>query len=132
MCKDAFIVCCNAAALTMYQLLIYHSSTQYTAPQVHFLAVLQCRSRRRPEIRPVQLTATQLQWTMKAASESIHTHFVHSISNSVVDHIDIVSIDALVFCNGKKFNIILWKSHYCNEGSRILILDKNGYQISTI
>ncbi len=45
--KGAFIVYCNVAALPIYQLLIYHSSTQHTAPQVHFLAVLQYRSRRR-------------------------------------------------------------------------------------
>ncbi len=30
----------------MYRLHIYHSSTQRTAPQVHFLAVPQCSSRR--------------------------------------------------------------------------------------
>ena len=29
--KGAFIVCCNAAALPMYRLLIYHSATQRTA-----------------------------------------------------------------------------------------------------
>ncbi len=45
--EGAFIVCCNAAALPMYRLLIYRSSTQRTAPQVHFLAVPQCSSRRR-------------------------------------------------------------------------------------
>ncbi len=45
--KGAFIVCCNTAALPMYQLLIYSSSTQHTTPQVHFLAVPQCSSRRR-------------------------------------------------------------------------------------
>ena len=33
-CKDAFIVCCNAAALPMYQLLIYCRSMQHTAPQI--------------------------------------------------------------------------------------------------
>ncbi len=42
--KRAFIVCCNTAALPRYRLLIYHSSTQRTASQVHFLAVLQCSS----------------------------------------------------------------------------------------
>ncbi len=45
--KGAFIICYNAAALQMYQLLIYLSSTQHTAPQVHFLAVPQCSSWRR-------------------------------------------------------------------------------------
>ena len=44
-CKGVFIVCCNAAALPMYRLHIYCSSTQRTAPQVHFLAVLQCSGR---------------------------------------------------------------------------------------
>ncbi len=47
--KGAFIVYCNAAALPMYILLIYRSSTQRTAPEVHFLAVTQfssqCRDR---------------------------------------------------------------------------------------
>ena len=33
--KGAFIVCCNAAALPVYRLLIYRSSTQRTAPQLH-------------------------------------------------------------------------------------------------
>ncbi len=39
--KGAFIVCCNAAALPMYRLLIYCSSTQHTAPQI---AVPHCSS----------------------------------------------------------------------------------------
>ncbi len=43
----AFIVYCNAAAVPMYRSHIYRSSTQSTALQVHFLAVLQCSSRRR-------------------------------------------------------------------------------------
>ncbi len=47
--KSVFIVNCNAAALLKYQLLIYHSSTQCPAHQVHFLAVpqwsSQCRHR---------------------------------------------------------------------------------------
>ncbi len=43
--KCTLIVCYNAAALLMYRLLIYRSSMQRTAPQVHFLAVLQCSSR---------------------------------------------------------------------------------------
>ncbi len=42
--KGVFIVCCNAAILLMYQLLIYCSSTQSTAPQAHFLEVVQCSS----------------------------------------------------------------------------------------
>ena len=41
-CQAAFILHCNAAVLPMYGLLIYRSSMQCTAPQVHFLAVLQC------------------------------------------------------------------------------------------
>ena len=45
--KAAFIVYCNAAALPMYRLLIYRSSTQCTAPQGYFLAVSQCSSQRR-------------------------------------------------------------------------------------
>ncbi len=45
--KGAFIVCCNVAALPIYRLHIYRSSTQRNAPQVHFLAVPQCSSRRR-------------------------------------------------------------------------------------
>ena len=66
--KGEFIVCCNAAAVPIYRLLIYRSSTQRTAPQVHFLAVPQ-RSivGAETEIRPLLLTATQLQWTMNAA-----------------------------------------------------------------
>ena len=35
---------------------------------------------------------------------SIHTHFVHSISNSMVDHFDIDSINALMFCTGLLFD----------------------------
>ena len=42
--KGMFIVCCNTAALAMPSLLIYCRSTQGTAPQVHFPAVLQCSS----------------------------------------------------------------------------------------
>ncbi len=45
--KDAFIICCNAAALHMYRLLIYCRSTQRTTPQVHFLSLPQGSSRRR-------------------------------------------------------------------------------------
>ncbi len=45
--KSVFIVCCNAGALPMHRLLIYRGSTQRTAPEVHFLAVAQCSSRRR-------------------------------------------------------------------------------------
>ncbi len=45
--QGAFIVYCNAAALPMYRLLVYRSSTQCTALQVHFLAVPQWRSRHR-------------------------------------------------------------------------------------
>ncbi len=30
----------------------------------------------------------------------IHSHFVHSISNSTVDHFEIDSINALIFCTG--------------------------------
>ncbi len=45
--KSAIIVYSNAPALPMYQLLIYRSSTQRTAPQVHLFAVPQCSSRRR-------------------------------------------------------------------------------------
>ncbi len=45
--KSAFIVHCNAAALPMYRLHIYRRSMQRTAPQVNFLAVRQCSSRRR-------------------------------------------------------------------------------------
>ncbi len=41
----AFIVCCNAVALTMYPLHIYHSSMQHTELKVHSLAVPQCSSR---------------------------------------------------------------------------------------
>ena len=44
---NPFIVYCNAAALPMYRLLIYRSSTQWTSPQLHFLAVPQCSSRHR-------------------------------------------------------------------------------------
>ena len=43
--KGAFIVYCNAAAVPMYRLLIYRSSTQRTASHVHFRAVPQCSSR---------------------------------------------------------------------------------------
>ncbi len=47
--KGAFIVCCNGTALPMYRLpvLIYRSSAQLTALEVHFLAVPQCSSRHR-------------------------------------------------------------------------------------
>ncbi len=45
--KGAFIVCCNAAALPIYRLLIYRSWTQRSEPGVHFFAVPQCKSRRR-------------------------------------------------------------------------------------
>ncbi len=47
LCKSVYIVCCNTTALPIHRLLIYHSSTQHSAPQVQFLAVLQCSSRRR-------------------------------------------------------------------------------------
>ncbi len=57
----------NAALpMSMYRLLIYHSSMQRTEPRVHFLAVPQLVGAE-AEIRPLQLTATQLQWTMNAA-----------------------------------------------------------------
>ena len=42
--KGTFIVCYNTAVLPMYWLLMYHSSMQQTALQVHFLAVPQCSS----------------------------------------------------------------------------------------
>ena len=47
MTKGAFIVYCNAAALSMYRLLIYRISTQPTVSQDHILAVPQCSSRRK-------------------------------------------------------------------------------------
>ena len=40
--KGAFTVCCNAAALPMYRLLIYRSSTQRTTPQVKINLILHC------------------------------------------------------------------------------------------
>ena len=46
-CQDAFIVYCNAAAVSMCRLLIYHISMHHTAHQVHFLAVPQCSSLQR-------------------------------------------------------------------------------------
>ncbi len=55
----------------MYRLLIYRSSMQRTAPQVHFDISLQYRNAAvgaETEIRPQQYTATQLQWTMNTAS----------------------------------------------------------------
>ncbi len=69
--KDAFIVYCNAAAVPMYRLLIYRRSTQCTAPQVKInLTLLQYRTAVvgvETAIRALQLTATQLWWTMNAA-----------------------------------------------------------------
>ncbi len=46
--KDAFILCCNAAALPKYRLLIYRSLTQCTAPHLKFtsLQYRECSSRR--------------------------------------------------------------------------------------
>ncbi len=37
---------------------------------------------------------------IKYSIGSIHSHFVHLISNSTVDHFDIDSINALIFCTG--------------------------------
>ena len=42
--EGSFVVYGNTAALPVYRLLIYHSSRQHTAPQGHFLAILQCNS----------------------------------------------------------------------------------------
>ncbi len=53
----------------MYRLCVYLSSTQRTAPQVHFLAVVGTEM----EIRPLQLTTTQLQWTMNMLLVSLQT-----------------------------------------------------------
>ncbi len=50
----------------MYRLLIYRSSSQRTALQIHFLAVPQCNSRCR-DGNTTTATATQLQWSMNAA-----------------------------------------------------------------
>ncbi len=69
--KDAFIVYCNAAALQMYRLFIYCSSTQRTAPQVKInLTLLQYCSvvvGADTAIWALQLTTMQLQWTVNAA-----------------------------------------------------------------
>ncbi len=64
--NDAFIVYCNAAALPMYWLFIYCSSTQHTAAQVKIsLTLLQYRTVvvcAEMAIQPLQLDATRLQW----------------------------------------------------------------------
>ncbi len=68
--KGAFIVYCNAAAVPMYRLLVYRSSThQRTAAKLK-LTLLQYRNAvvgAETAFRALQLTATQLQWTMNAA-----------------------------------------------------------------
>ena len=64
MYKGVFIVCCNAAALPRYRLLIYHSSTQHTVPQLQFTS-LQYRNAvvsAETEIRPLQRKCSRL-WT---------------------------------------------------------------------
>ena len=42
-----FVICCSAAALPMYRLLIHRSSLKCNAPSVHFLAVPQSGSQHR-------------------------------------------------------------------------------------
>ncbi len=74
--KVAFIVCCNAAAAPMYRLLIYRSSTQHTAPQVHFLAVPQCSSRRRDgnTTTATYRNAAAVDYERSLSQDMIHTN----------------------------------------------------------
>ena len=81
--KGAFIVCCNAAVLPMYQLLIYRSSTQSTAPQVHFLAVPQCSSRHRDE----NMTTATYRNTAAVDYERSFTLHIHTAFPHFVGHV---------------------------------------------
>ncbi len=65
--KDAFIVCCNAAAFT--NVLITVSTTAHcNALFLKFTSLQYCNAIVGAEtIQPLQLIATQLQWTTNAA-----------------------------------------------------------------
>ncbi len=73
--KDAFIVCCKAAAVPMYRLLIYRRSTHCSKLKINLTLLQYCNAVVGAEtvFRTLQLPATQLQWTMNAALEVVCT-----------------------------------------------------------
>ena len=61
------------------------------------------------------MSADEIVGTLNAFLGSIHSHCVHSNSNSTVDHFDIDSINALIFCTGylmTKLHLIRYRISY--------------------
>ena len=71
----SYIVCCNAAVVPMYRLLIY-TAAQCNTLHLTFTS-LQYRNAvvgAETEIQPLQLNPTQLQWTMNESCHELKTH----------------------------------------------------------
>ncbi len=77
----------------------FHCYTQIPSAFAAFTVFVPC-------IDEATVTSAQDIWGL------IHSHFVHSISNSMVDHFDIDSINALIFCTNCLMTISFNRCRY--------------------